>query len=184
MPKEISQKYLREAIEYNPLSGVFIWRNRPLSHFSSRKVYKWWASTWAGKKAGCLYSSGGTVKYMSIRLDGWLYAAHRLAWIYMNGDIPTSLQIDHIDGNGTNNKIENLRVVTHIENHMNLPRNKNNTSGVTGVRWNNPTQKWRARISVRGKEIPLGCYGDLSDALNARKQADLKYGFHANHGRG
>jgi hypothetical protein len=90
--------------------------------------------------------------------------------------------IDHEDGNGLNNRWENLRDVTRLENMRNRRKYKNNTSGVVGVVWNKARGKWQVQIKVKGTLIFLGYFVNKDDAIKARKKADIKYGFHKNHG--
>lgn len=107
--------------------------------------------------------------------------AHRLAWLYVTGVWPEH-QIDHIDGDGLNNRWDNLREVTNQENQQNRKRMSRNTSGVIGVSFDKGMQKWSARIKAAGKYQYLGCYDKLEDAAKARKDAEEKYGFHKSYG--
>lgn len=112
------------------------------------------------------------------------YVSHRLIWVYFNGDIPAGMQIDHLDHNKKNNRIENLRLVSFCENCKNLPLRKDNKSGCVGVKWEKRYKKrWVAEITVNKKNIYLGSFINKQDAINARKAAEIKYGFHANHGK-
>ena len=97
--------------------------------------------------------------------------------------VPKGMQIDHLDHDRSNNRIENLRLVTHKENGRNISKKKNNTSGITGVRWNKARQKWVAQISINKKGIYLGLYNNLLDAVAARKRAEKFYGFYENNGK-
>ena len=111
------------------------------------------------------------------------YLAHRLIWVYLHGKNPN--QIDHINHNRTDNSLLNLREVTNKENHRNRTKQKNNTSGATGVQWNKKSKKWAACIHEdRSKRIHLGYFCEFSEAVNARKNAEVLYGFHKNHGKG
>ena len=123
-----------------------------------------------------------SVGYRKIKIKNVRYYAHRLVWLYYYGEWPDK-SIDHIDGNKLNNRIENLRVVTHQENHKNRQRASNNTSGVTGVGVHTQTKKWRSRIRVDDELIHLGVFDNFEDAVAARKAAERKYNFHPNHGR-
>jgi hypothetical protein len=115
-------------------------------------------------------------KYWQICIDGQIYRAHRLAWFYVYGEWPKE-HIDHIDGCGTNNRIDNLRDVTNQKNHTNTKVAKNNTSGVKGVCWYKPYSKWRARINVYGNEISLGYHETLEAAAAARAAAEIEHGY-------
>lgn len=135
-----------------------------------------------GQQAGWTHRCGGLF-YRALEFNGTQYFAHRLAFLAMTGEMPDG-DIDHIDGNGLNNKWSNLRVITHKQNMMNKQIYKTNRSGCPGVSWTNTWQKWLARINDNeGRRISLGYYHSLEDAIAARKQAEKEYGYHANHGR-
>lgn len=84
---------------------------------------------------------------------------------------PGNLFVDHINGNGLDNRRSNLRLATHGENSQNCRRPRRNTSGVKGISWHNATGKWQARIGCSGKSIYLGCFDRLDDAAVAYAQA-------------
>lgn len=163
----LTQDRVKELLTYDPLTGVFRWKVR-------RKLK-------AGSVAGCEFTDRQGKKYWSIGVNGKMFLAHRLAWLFTHGQFPPE-QIDHIDGNGLNNRLGNLRVVSNIENQRNARKRVDNTSGVSGVIWDKRDQKWRAQIRVNRKNIYLGLFTDKSEAISARKAAEIKYGFHANHG--
>ena len=134
-------------------------------------------------ECGCLVTVGSGV-YRQIRLDGKLYMAHRLAWMYVYGQLPLGgVEIDHIDGNGANNAISNLRIVTSSVNKQNMSKRSDNVSGVTGVNWHAKGKKWMAGIVYYGKSIYLGLFSSFDDAVYVRKAAEQMLGFHPNHGR-
>lgn len=109
--------------------------------------------------------------------------AHRIIWTMIHGLIPDGLVIDHINHNASDNRIGNLRLVHRIDNQRNMKKNIKNTSGVVGVGWYKNYQKWTATIQVRGKAVKLGYFASFDDAVEARRKANIKYGFHPNHGR-
>ena len=166
--RELTQERLKSLLSYNPETGEFTW----LVSRGNRQ---------AGESTGCPRSNGRGKVYVVIQIDGRLYLAHRLAWLYSYGAWPEN-QIDHIDQDSLNNRLINLRDVTNAENNKNRKRQNKNRSGVTGVLFINDRQKWRARIAVNGKFIHLGYFEVKDDAIVARKNADVKYGFHPNHG--
>lgn len=89
--------------------------------------------------------------------------------------------IDHINGDPSDNRLENLRNVSHEVNGRNLARRKNNTSGVTGV--SRHGSKWVARICPSRRTIYIGIFDSFDDAVAARRAAEVKYGYHPNRGR-
>ena len=155
---------LREKYTYNPDSGLFI-RNERMNN----------------RKKGTVGGSKNGAGYISIKIDGKVYQAHRLAWLYMTGEFPES-DIDHINHVRDDNRWENLREITRQGNTQNASLSKNNTSGCTGVVWHKLVNKWEAKITVDYKTINLGYHTEYSDAVNARKNAEVLYGFHENHG--
>lgn len=99
---------------------------------------------------------------------------HRLIMSNAFGDLK-GYEIDHIDHNTKNNRKKNLRIVLHKDNIKNVELYSNNTSGVTGVSFNNQTNKWDAYITVDGKRMFLGCFEDFNKAVDKRKDAENKY---------
>lgn len=163
-----TQKRLKELLHYNPETGVFTWKiNR-----SGKKV---------GDVAGCP-AKRQTNTYMVIGCDNFTFLAHRLAWLYMTGELPNHV-IDHMDGNGLNNSWTNLRDVTPSENLRNLPIRSDNKSGVNGVYWNKKTCRWVSNlITLDGKPISKS-FKLKEDAINHRKEQNVIHGYHENHGR-
>lgn len=141
-------------------------------HTTSSKALK-------GDKVGWLNDTG----YLITSIKGKKYRVHRIIYEMHHGPIPEKLEIDHIDGNRLNNKIENLRTVTARENCQNTRLRSDNTSGRVGVSFAKRDKYWYASIRVDGKTIPLGHYKEFNQAVKARKKAESKYNFHPNHGR-
>ena len=106
----------------------------------------------------------------------------RLVWLWHHGAFPRN-QIDHINGDTGDDRIENLRDVVQVENMRNAKLYKRNKTGLPGVRWREDRQKYYAYIGVKGNLINLGLFDNLLDAARARKSAENRYGFHENHGR-
>jgi len=142
------------SINYNPITGIFTRNNKQLK----------------AKSNG----------YISIYYQGKSIPAHRLAFLLMVGRLPTN--IDHINHDRTDNRWCNLREVTRIQNQQNQSRRVTNTSGVNGVSLIKSSGRWRATITVNGKWKSIGHFINKEDAIIARKEANIKYGFHLNHG--
>ena len=113
--------------------------------------------------------------YIRSFFDGKVLYNHRLIWVWMTGEQPD--QIDHIDGNGLNNKWDNLRSVPQSVNSKNLKMYATNTSGKTGVCFRKDSSRWRARIMVDNKSISLGTFATKDEALAVRADAEVKYNF-------
>jgi len=115
-------------------------------------------------RCGCRGKIGevsGTIKtngYRVIIINYKNYRAHRLIWIFHNGDITTSSQVDHINQIKHDNRIENLRLATNSQNNSNRPKRKDNKSGFKGVSWHKLKKKWQAFITHNNKTIYLGCF--------------------------
>lgn len=162
----ITQEQLKNELFYNQETGIFTWNKK------SRK---------GGFAAGRECSSVDAHGYIQINILGKVHKAHRLAWLYMAGEHPAG-QIDHINHDRKDNRFVNLRVVTNMDNNKNKPIQKNNTSGFVGVTLFKRINKWRAYIVVLDKQIHLGYFEKIEDAIKARIEANIKYGFHENHG--
>lgn len=169
MSTQITPQIATELLEYEPLTGILRWRERSDVAFNRQ---------YAGKIAGSIESKG----YRQIVIFGRPYMAHRLAWLIRYGRWPVD-QLDHVNGNPDDNRLANLREVSGSENLRNQTRYKSNRSGMTGVSYCRTSNKWRAYINVEGKPKNLGFFVLQSDAITARKVANLKYGYHPNHGR-
>ena len=168
MPKNIlSQKRVKELFHYNSETGDLIRKVRTSSNAN------------AGDKAGSLNKSTG---YINIHIDGFKYKAHRVIWLWMTGEWPKD-QIDHENHIRHDNKWLNISPATNQENGKNIKLPIDNTSGTIGISWAKREKKWEAYIHVNGVKKALGYFSDKNEAIAARKAAEIKYGFHPNHGR-
>lgn len=161
----LTQERLKEMLSYNSITGEFI-RIKPL-------------------KGNTLYAVVGSTNkdgYISISIDNKRYGAHNLVWLYLYGKFP-DLQLDHINGVKDDNRSENLREVSHAENQKNKSLDKRNRFGYPGVREGKKLGTYRAYIGIDKAKLNLGTYPNLESAIAARVQAEIKYGFHENHGR-
>lgn len=168
---EPTQKEIRERLYYE--DGGLYWRY-------ARKGGK------AGDRAGCesVVPRANTkpIRYRKIGLSHVVWNEHRIIWIYHYGAIPKKMQIDHINGDGLDNHIENLRLATIAENNRNKPLTSRNKTGFAGVEKHSTCNRWVVRISMNGKRHYVGLYKTKEQAIAARKAAEVKYGFHPNHG--
>ncbi len=119
----------------------------------------------------------GSNGYLMTRFWGKQTPVHRIIWIMHNGPIPANLQIDHIDRNKLNNRIENLRLVTASGNKQNQDIQSNNTSGHRGISWSKKDNHWFAYITKDRKQYVLGCFKKFEDAVKVRKEAELNFKF-------
>jgi hypothetical protein len=136
----LEQSLLHEMLDYQ--DGQFVWKNKK-NH--------------VGEIAGKIHQSG----YSRIRLCGNLYPTHRIMWIYHYGSIDENMQIDHINGIKSDNRIENLRLATVQQNCFNRSRLKSK-----GYSWNKVLKKWDVRICIDGHNKYLGSFDVEQDARN------------------
>ena len=125
---------------------------------------------WLNKYNWCYYRVGYAARGIRSRKEGWQKT------IYMHQQIMNvNSDIDHINGDGLDNRRENLRIATHAENLRNRPAPISNTSGYKGVSWDKSRNKWLVSITVNYKKIHLGRYIDIKEAAKAYNNAVLKY---------
>lgn len=146
----LTQSRLHELVAYNPETGVF---TRKVTT-SPRAI--------AGMVAGRHRADG----YSKICVDGKEYYAHRLAWLYVHGVWPQA-DVDHIDGDPSNNRIDNLRSVTHAQNTLNSRQRPVGISGLRGVTLHRNTGLWNSRIRLNGRQVSLGYFQDAQEAHKA-----------------
>ena len=157
---------LSNLLTYDPETGVISWK-------VNRGRVK------AGDAAG-YHHKGDNYIYVKIRPNR--YPAHRLAWFLHYGRWPENV-IDHINGNGSDNRLCNLREATISENMFNSRTPKSNTSGRKGVCYDKLNKKWMAYVGFDGRFINLGRYSTLEEADAAARAGREKFhkDFH-NHG--
>ena len=152
----MNKELLHELFEYK--NGNLIYK------ISTAKCIK------IGEVAGNINTNG----YRRIVINKKVYQAHRLIWMFHNGDIETGLQIDHINQIKDDIRIENLRLATRSQNKSNSTKQKNNTSGLKGVSWHKHAKKWEARIMHNKKNIHLGLFATAELAHDAYVSAAAK----------
>jgi len=159
----VTQQRLKELFIYDPESGIFTRRIATGRHGCYR----------AGAKAGTQNPRG----YIIVSVDSQRYMAHRLAWLYVYGQMPAT-DLDHINNVKNDNRIANLRLVTRKQNMQNVLFHKHNTSGFKGVSWHVPRGKWRAYIFCDYRQIHLGLFDTKEAAAAARVDAEKVYHSH------
>ena len=166
-----SIEYLHERLRYEPETGKLFWRY-------CESMPRCWNARWSGKEAlASLHANG----YLEGAIDNKNCWSHRVIWAMEHDSWPVH-QIDHIDGNPSNNRIANLRDVTQSVNMRNATKHIHNTSGFNGVEFVKNSKKWRANMKIDGKKTHLGYFDNIEDAIASRKEANLKHGFTERHG--
>ena len=162
----LTAEYVRQILDYDPDTGEFRWKARPVDHFQDERARKIWNTRFVGTIAGSHNSHG----YLMIRIDGRLHMAHRLAWLYVTNEWPKD-QIDHINLVRNDNHWVNLREATRSQNKANMRRISTNTSGMKGVCLHRPSGKWLASIKKNQKRHHLGYFDCIEEAASAYEQA-------------
>jgi len=149
----LTAERLREVLRYDAATGVFRWHIKPCHQMN------------AGDVAGAKHCAG----YVQMRVLGRVYLAHRLAWLYVTNQWPEGL-IDHANGDRSDNRFSNLRLVTRSQNAANASCHRDSASKIKGVYWSRQRHRWRAEICVSGRRIHIGLY-DSKDAAAAAYSA-------------
>lgn len=120
--------------------------------------------------------------YLKGRLGGKNWYAHRVAWLLHYGEWPRR-EVDHINGNRSDNRICNLRDVPAEINNRNKAKCRNSASGITGIYRTNRPSCWVPQVSVGNRSKALGATPCLGVAIKRRRAAEQALKFHKNHGR-
>lgn len=152
----MNAEQVRAELDYNPETGEL---RRRISRAQAK----------AGDIAGYVCKNG----YRYISIGNKEHLAHRLAWLIVHGQWPVG-ELDHINRNRSDNRLCNLRDVSHSDNCRNTPTRRHNTSGHRGVYWHKPSGLWLVLAHLRGKQYSLGYYKDWFDAVCARKSWEAK----------
>lgn len=161
---------LRRLLDYDPETGRFTWNIRGVDS---------WDKRWAGREAFACDWNGYKVGSLCGRR---CVSAHRVAYKHFHG-IEAVSEVDHINGDRTDNRIVNLRIVTTTENRRNAAAPRTNTSGVVGVYYHSTKRRWKAQITLKNRSKHLGYFDTKEDAVACRRAAEREHGFHPNHGR-
>lgn len=157
---DMTQERLKQLVTYDPETGEF-------------------TGNYFGNVIGYDHKPAkAKTTYRRIKLDGKNYSAHRMAWLYVHGDKPK--EIDHRDRDGSNNRLDNLRVADRVLNNRNQGLMQNNKSGIAGVSKKHKkgrTPRWVANIGINGKLKEVGSSLDFFEACCKRKSAELYYGY-------
>ncbi|NTG86184.1 HNH endonuclease [Agrobacterium rhizogenes] len=171
-----TQARVCEYFNYDPETGLLTFKERPRSEFSAARYSSHLKRI--GSPAGAVNSGG----YQKVLVDGTYHSAHRIIWLMVTGDWVKypEFEIDHINGDPSDNRISNLRKVTKSENQRNAGKRITNTSGIHGVNWKargDDDGRWVARIWNGPKHVYLGQFKTLHEARIARKAAERVLGF-------
>ena len=149
----LTHEYLKEILNYNKNTGEFTWV----------------VDRTANKTKGLIAGSTTRYGYIRVSINRIAYKAHRLAWFYTYGEWPKE-QIDHINGIKTDNRIDNLRDVTHSINQQNKQIHRN--GGLIGAHYHKSSNKWVSKINIKSKRINLVSFNTELEAHEAYKAAN------------
>ena len=135
-------------MHYDPHTGEFTWKVKI-------------GNVVPGRRAGRINKG-----YVGIQIDHVKYAAHRLAFLYMTGEMPKQF-VDHINTNKSDNRFANLRLANRSQNTTNYGLRRSNKSGYKGVSWNEKKRKWISRVTFNGKVYQSGSYKTPKEAYQA-----------------
>lgn len=152
--KRLTYERVRELFDYDPETGK-------LTNKTSRGRAK------IGAESGSFDGLG----YRQILVDYKQFMVHRVIWLWWYGYTPENY-IDHVNGEKADNRIENLREVSHSCNLRNAPQYKSNTSGVKGVCFDTSRKKWLASINLNGRNLSVGRFTSFIEAVCHRYAAE------------
>jgi len=148
----LSQAYLRWLLRYDPSTGLFHWR------------------VWRSQRPPGLLAGHLDKGYIRIKIDGKSYRAHRLAWLYMTGEMPKS-GMDHKNLDGTDNRWDNLRLASASQNNANKKARVGKAHPLKGAYFDPSWKRWRAQIAIGGRSILLGGFDSAEQAHAAYAKA-------------
>ena len=162
----MSFDWIKDWLHYDSVKGDLVWKKKPAKNIA----------------VGAIAGSRNPAGYIRLRIDKQWFLAHRICWFLHYGNFPEN-QIDHIDGDPSNNAISNLRSVNCTGNARNQKQRVDNASGITGVCIDKRRGTWLSTISLDGKNHHLYSGKDFFEAVCRRRSAEIKNNFHENHGR-
>jgi hypothetical protein len=149
----VTQEQVKALFNYDPETGIF---TRKVNHFRAK----------AGTVAGRVSTRG----YIHVTMKGTFFYGHRLAWLVVYGNLPEH-QIDHINGDRTDNRIRNLRAATNGENQANAALQKNSTSKHKGVSWVGKINRWCGYVYKHKKKVFNRYFVTKEEAIAAVRNA-------------
>ena len=150
--EHVTREEILYYFDYDRERGVLIWKNH-------------WNATVRFRCLGKIAGKKDKTDYISVKVNWKLYRIHRLIWFIEKGYYPE--QVDHIDGDFSNNKIENLRAVTNRENCQNYKIHR--TGKLIGCTWDKSRGNWKAQIKLEGKTKFIGRFNSEQEAHDAYK---------------
>jgi hypothetical protein len=172
-----SQEYLLLVLSYEEDTGELRWKKRTPDMFQSAKRPSMTCNSWNAKHSGKPVAYTGVRGYRRFKVGVGQQLAHRVIWKMVHGQEP--IEVDHINGNRSDNRIANLRSVTKTQNQRNAGKRHDNTSGVVGVYWYPKYGKWLVKIGKRSasRSGHIGYFETKELAIEARRMAEEAHGY-------
>lgn len=155
----LTQEVVVSLLSYDPASGEFVWRDNRTNPMRIK----------IGQRAGSLHAKSG---YINVAILGRTFRAHRIAWLYMTGKWPKA-DVDHKNGERSDNRWFNLRDATRSQNAFNQRRSKPNKSGIRGVYPHG--KKWRVIVGLNNELVRLGTFSTKEEAEKVRRDFEQKH---------
>lgn len=174
-----SKEHLLSLFDYDENTGLLTWKDRPRNHFKRNSDYAKFKTHHARTVAGYKRTDKDGKSYIKVRIKNKQYKAEKII-AKMVGWQDSEL-IDHINGNGSDNRLSNLRPADALINSKNHRLRKDNKTGIYGVH-KRPNGKYQVYINGCRKGDLLGTFADFFEACCARKKAELEFDYHKNHG--
>lgn len=165
--QELTQELLKNLLFYNPDTGVFVWRERPLSMYAKESVCRSWNIRFAGKEAGGILNLKSGYKCRTVQILWKRCLCHHLAYLYMTGSWPKQ-DIDCIDGDFTNLKYNNIRACTRTDTRNKTTKAKGKTKLIGSYPHNGG---YKAEIKIDGKSVYFGTFNTPEEAHTAYCEA-------------
>ncbi|MCG7598871.1 HNH endonuclease [Halomonas sp. McH1-25] len=173
----LTARQFEDHVVYDPATGIMRWRSdRPQKRDEPIGAYRRWVSRFGGQEVGTFHVEG----YRQFAMDGVIYRVHRVAVAIVAGKCSPEVEVDHLDGDRSNNRWENLRLVDRSLNSKNMAMSSRNKSGVVGVSYDKRRDRWQ----VYGCNKYLGAFKNIDDAIAARQRwLDGQDGYTSRHGQ-
>ena len=157
--EHVDRDLLKELFDYDEITGIVVWKKS-----RSPRI-----------KVGSSVKYINKFGYVQVRIEGKLWMLHRLIWLMQTGTFPKG-EIDHIDGNRSNNAWSNLRDVSKSQNMQNRrAADRDSKTGVLGVTFDKQRGKYRAQLTMNGEKVLNKIFTTVEEASNAYKQAKENY---------